>query len=174
MAENLKTLFSYRLNVLANLSSRIAVAINEREHDLSMRDWRIVALLGAFAPLSLNQLAREANLDKSQASRSVAELIERGLLSRAVDRLDGRGIKLGLTALGRGLYRRVFPQAVARNELLLAALTAAERRALQRILDKLTERAQALWADERSRGGARVKQGRRDYGANGVADVRAA
>jgi len=43
-----------------------------------MRDWRIIGLLGAFAPMSLNQLAREANFDKSQASRTVAELIRRG------------------------------------------------------------------------------------------------
>lgn len=168
-AKNLKELFSYRLNLLANLSTRIAVAKNEREHGLSMRDWRIVALLGAFAPMSLNQLAREANLDKSQASRSVAELIERGLVSRAVDEADGRGLKLGLTASGRAVYRRVFPQALARNELMLSALTTAERRALDSMLERLTHRALAVLADERAIGPTSVKR------SNGAAHyVRAA
>jgi len=178
MAENLKELFSYRLNLLANLSTRIAVMRNEREHGLSMRDWRIVALLGAFAPMSLNHLAREANLDKSQASRGVAELIERRLISRATDETDGRGVKLSLTAAGRGVYRRVFPKAVARNERLLSALTLTERRALQPILEKLTERALTLLADERSGRPQGNRRARRNPGGgrgNGVAQhVRAA
>ena len=116
-----------------------------------MRDWRMIALLGAFAPMSLNHLAREANLDKSQASRTVADLIRRGHVRRESDAADGRGIRLGLTASGKTLYRRVFPQAVARNEALLASLTRGERAALDAAFVKLIERAHAMLADEKRR-----------------------
>lgn len=148
MANNLKELFSYRLNVLSTLSTRVAAARNEHEHALSLRDWRIVALLGAFSPMSLNGLAREAHLDKSQASRSITRLTERGLVSRVTAKTDRRSVKLGLTSSGRSVYRRAFLQTLARNELLLAPLSSAERGALDRILAKLTERALAVLAEE--------------------------
>ena len=135
---NLKELFSYRLNRLAHVSSRIASTVNESQFGLGPRDWRIIGLLGAFAPLSLNELAHEANLDKSQASRSVSDLIERGYVNRGTDATDGRGIQLSLTTKGKNLYRKVFPNSVERNEALLAVLTPDEREVLESVLDKLT------------------------------------
>jgi len=74
----LKELFSYRLNRLAYVSSRIAAGLNESRYGVGPREWRIIALLGAAPDMSLNAVAREANIDKSQASRTVSELIERG------------------------------------------------------------------------------------------------
>ncbi len=138
---NLKELFSYRLNRLAFVSSRMAAKTNESLYELGSRDWRIIGLLGAFAPLSLNALAHEANIDKSQASRSVGELIERGYVKRGADELDGRGVKLDLTPSGRALYRKVFPRAVERNEKMLSVLTEEEREVLERAIDKLTVHA---------------------------------
>src|SRR3546814_12038034 len=84
---------------------------------------------------------RDTNMDKSQASRNVSELMERKLIRRSADAEDGRGISLDLTAAGRRLYQEMFPAAVARNEALLEVLTAAERDAIERALDKLTVRA---------------------------------
>ncbi len=49
----------------------------------------------------LQGLAREVNLDKSQASRTVSDMIERGLLQRESDESDGRGVQLSLTAQER-------------------------------------------------------------------------
>ncbi|VCU72523.1 transcriptional repressor MprA [Pigmentiphaga humi] len=142
--ENLKELFSYRLNRLAFVSSRIAARVNETQYELGSRDWRIIGLLGAFAPLSLNALAHEANIDKSQASRSVGELIERGYVKRGADESDGRGVRLDLTPQGRALYRKVFPKAVERNDRMLSILTEEERDVLERALDKLTDHTIAL------------------------------
>lgn len=40
---------------------------------------------GRAPDMSLNAVAREANIDGSQASRTVSELIERGLIQRSAD-----------------------------------------------------------------------------------------
>ncbi|MDM9560712.1 MULTISPECIES: MarR family winged helix-turn-helix transcriptional regulator [Bordetella] len=146
----LKDLFSYRLNRLAHVSSRIAAGLNESRYGVGPREWRIVALLGAAAPMSLNALARESNIDKSQASRTVAELIDKKLIRRSADAEDGRGISLDLTAAGRRLYQEMFPAAVERNESLLQVLTATERDVLERALDKLTARALEMFHDARA------------------------
>ena len=137
----LKELFSYRLNRLAYVSSRIAAGLNESRYGVGPREWRIIALLGAAPDMSLNTVAREANIDKSQASRTVSELIERGLIQRSADSQDGRGVSLDLTRAGRALYDEMFPAAVERNEAMLSVLTQAERDAMERMLDKLTGHA---------------------------------
>jgi len=122
----LKELFSYRLNRLAYVSSRIAAGLNESR---------------AAPDMSLNAVAREANIDKSQASRTVSELIERGLICRSADSQDGRGVSLDLTRTGRALYEEMFPAAVQRNEAMLSVLSPAERDEMERMLDKLTAHA---------------------------------
>jgi len=110
-------------------------------------------MLGTHAPMSLQGLAREVNLDKSQASRTVSEMIERGLLQRESDESDGRGVQLSLTAQGRALYRKVFPRAVKRNEELLSVLSEEERAVLDRALDVLTSHAQKTLAKSRQAAG---------------------
>lgn len=148
---NLKELFSFRLNVLAHLSSKIAALVNEHEFGLDSREWRIIGLLGAFSPFSLQTLAREVNVDKSQASRIVSGLIERGLLQRSADANDGRGVQLSLTPQGKTLYRKVFPKAVKRNDALLSVLSDEDRECLERVLTLLTARALELVADTRQK-----------------------
>jgi len=137
----LKELFSYRLNRLAYVSSRIAAGLNESRYGVGPREWRIIALLGAAPDMSLNAVAREANIDKSQASRTVSELIERGLILRSADSQDGRGVSLDLTRAGRALYEEMFPAAIERNESMLSVLSETERETLERTLDKLTAHA---------------------------------
>jgi DNA-binding MarR family transcriptional regulator len=146
---NLKELFSFRLNVLAHMSSKIAALVNEREFELDSREWRIIGLLGAFSPFSLQALAREVNVDKSQASRIVSSLIQRGLLLRSADENDGRGVQLSLTPQGKTLYRKIFPKAVKRNEALLSVLSEDDRQCLERILEQLTDRAGELLGEAR-------------------------
>jgi DNA-binding MarR family transcriptional regulator len=148
---NLKELFSFRLNVLAHMSSKIAALVNEQEFELDSREWRIIGLLGAFSPFSLQALAREVNVDKSQASRIVSSLIQRGLLQRGADQTDGRGVQLSLTPQGRAIYRKVFPKAVKRNEALLSVLSENDRQCLERILMQLTEQAKRLLEDARQK-----------------------
>src|SRR5687768_8034892 len=96
-ATNIKELFSYRLNVLANLSSSVAALQNRRRFGLSRMGWRIVGLLACVAPMTLNRLALETHLDKASASRLVADLLSRRLIKRKNDENDGRGISLELS-----------------------------------------------------------------------------
>jgi DNA-binding MarR family transcriptional regulator len=137
----LSELFSYRLNRLAFVSSRIAAGINESRFGVGPREWRIIALLGASAPMSLNALARASNIDKSQVSRTLTDLTARNLIKRSADEQDARGVSLDLTAAGRTLYKKVFPTAVARNDAMLSVLSPDERDMMEAMLDKLTAHA---------------------------------
>ena len=144
----IKDLVSYRLHVLANLSARWAEARYQQRFGLKLLEWRAIALLGGYEPQSLNELARGAGMEKSYASRTVAGLIQRRLVSSSQDDRDARGKLFGLTRAGRALYTRVFEDAIARSEAWLSVLSAEEKTKLMDLLERLTEQARALEAAE--------------------------
>nr|CEL12957.1 Transcriptional regulator, MarR family [Kibdelosporangium sp. MJ126-NF4]CTQ98642.1 Transcriptional regulator, MarR family [Kibdelosporangium sp. MJ126-NF4] len=135
-------LLSYRLSRVANTMSRSAALRYRREFDVSLGEWRTIALLGADAPLTLNKLARLAALDKAQMSRVVAKLSERGLVLRELG--AGRTTQLTLTRKGAALYRGLIDAANERDQAFLVCLTEQERQVLDTALDKLGTLARAL------------------------------
>jgi DNA-binding MarR family transcriptional regulator len=143
-APTIRDLLSYRLHRLSSLISRSAAMRYRGSFDVSLGEWRVIALLGAHAPLSLNELAKAADLDKGQASRVVTGLVGRGLARKKADASDSRAIDLTLTRAGERLYGGLMRAARSRNAHLLEALTKEERRLLERVLRKLEAEARAL------------------------------
>ncbi len=152
--DNFKELFSFKLNVLAHRMSQLAALMNQQHFELDARQWRIIGLLGTRSPLSLQALANEVGIDKSQASRIVAVLIERQLLQRNAHDEDGRSIHLSLTHKGKKLYEKAFPQAVMRNEELLSVLSTKDRLVFEQALDKLSNQAGAMLTQGRKKNGS--------------------
>jgi DNA-binding MarR family transcriptional regulator len=137
----IKDLLSYRVHKLAGALSRGAALWYRREFDVSMVEWRTVALLGGFAPLSLKQLAALAALDKSLVSRTVTALVERNIVLRIVSSTDGREVELRLTPEGERLYQGLMRAARQRDAAFHAALSPTEREVLDRLLLKLEAEA---------------------------------
>lgn len=135
-------LLSYRLHRVANAISRSAAARYKRDFDVSLGEWRTIALLGQEGSLTLNKLARMAGLDKAQMSRVVSKLTERGLVSRKPG--AARTVHLSLTRKGTSLYSGLIAAANERNQAFLVCLTEEERVALESALDKLATVARAL------------------------------
>lgn len=151
-------LLSSRLHNLAGLSAASASLRVQRKFGLTLLEWRSIGMLGAFAPLSLKDLARRAALDKSYASRTVSGLIERGLIASERNDADGRGVMLSLTKDGEALYQKVIADAIARNERLLSPLSAEQRKQLMTMLSALTVSArQVLEIEERAANGEAIE-----------------
>lgn len=157
---SIRDLLAYRLHRLAHLVSSSAALRYRREFDVSLGEWRSIALLGAEAPISLNALARAAGLQKSQASRVVSGLVERGLARRDPDTRDARGVSLALTPAGRRLYRRLIAAAAERDDRLRRVLSPSERDLLTTVLDRLDVEARDLVQAERARAGRARGTGR--------------
>lgn len=134
----------YRLSVLTNVvSSTIAEAYQQR-FGLSIPEWRVLAVLARHPGVSAAEVARLTRMDAVAVSRAVARLLSAGRLRRTIARDDRRRSVLAVTATGTAVYREVAPLALGYERELLATLDAAERAALDRALDALTTRAQAL------------------------------
>jgi len=135
----LDRLFSYRISVLSNRLALGASRLYGRRFGLVLREWRVLALLGQFAPMSARDIIERSALDKASVSRAVASLAERSLVRTRRDANDSRLQWLELTAKGQRLYSQVAPIALERQRALLSALTPEERSTLDRLLGKLTE-----------------------------------
>jgi DNA-binding MarR family transcriptional regulator len=133
----IKDLISYRVHRLANALSRGAAIGYRQGFDVSLMEWRILALLGDFAPLTLKDLAKESGLDKGQASRAVADLVRRGLVLRRTGRADAREVALRLSATGRRSFAGLIAAAHRRDAIFRACLSETEWQALDSALRKL-------------------------------------
>jgi DNA-binding MarR family transcriptional regulator len=140
-------LVSSKVIRLANILRRSSTLVYGRKFGLSQVEWRIVALVGENAPISLNALAELMGLDKGQTSRGVSALVARRLLLREYRR-DGRGIAITLSTRGAEVYRELMASALERNRVLLHGMSDAERSELFRILDRLTGLARTIFTQE--------------------------
>jgi DNA-binding MarR family transcriptional regulator len=153
-APTIKELLSYRIHTVANLLSRGAEMRYRRDFGVSLWEWRTVALLGGAAlPLSLQELARAAGVDKSQMSRVVSGLARRRLVRRGADTQDGRGVRLTLSRSGLKLYEGLIHAAAERNAAFLGCLSARELATLEAAMAKLAREARAMIQREQSRAG---------------------
>ncbi|MCG1054724.1 MarR family winged helix-turn-helix transcriptional regulator [Mycetohabitans sp. B5] len=135
---------TYRIHVLNKLSERGISELYQRKIGISIAEARVIAAVGAFGPFSVMELARHANLDKSQASRAAEALMRRALLQRQASRDDGRIVVVSLTPAGRALYRKIMPIARRWNDDMFAVLGEREHAQLSRLLDKVIAAARNL------------------------------
>ncbi|MEO0608095.1 MAG: helix-turn-helix domain-containing protein, partial [Pseudomonadota bacterium] len=67
----------YRLSVLSNAVSRKIADIYEREFDLSVWQWRIIAVVGEREGLTSTEVAQRTLMDKPTVSRDNPPLPDR-------------------------------------------------------------------------------------------------
>jgi DNA-binding MarR family transcriptional regulator len=145
---NLDTFLPYRLSVLSNrVSDAIARQYSQR-FDLSIPEWRIIAVLGQSPNLSARDVARRTAMDKVQVSRGVTSLVATRRVARSEDADDARISRLSLTAKGRAIYEEVAPLALRLERLLLSSLSAQERNTLETVMHKLDRQVSLLGAPE--------------------------
>lgn len=140
-------LLSYRLSRTSSALSRSAALRYRREFDVSLGEWRTIALIAADPTLTLNRLARRAGLDKAQMSRVVRGLVERDLVRRTEG--AGRSRQLALTDAGVEVYRGLIAAANERDAAFAALLSDEEAEVLGRALEKLADLALPLEKRER-------------------------
>jgi DNA-binding MarR family transcriptional regulator len=140
----LENFLPYRLSVLAQIVSESLHDLYAGPFGLTVTQWRVMAALGRFAPLTASDVGQRIVMDKVAVSRAVASLMKRGLIERATDREDRRRASLKLSVRGRTMHTRIVPLALEYEECLYAALTAEERRRFDGLSDRLFIHAQAL------------------------------
>lgn len=135
----LESFLPYRLSILTNTVSQAIAEDYQRPHDLSVTEWRVLAVLARYDQegLSAREVATRTAMDKVAVSRALARLVDAGRVRRSTHDGDRRRSVLGLTEAGWKVHDAIAPLARQRERELLARLDAEERQWLERILGKL-------------------------------------
>lgn len=135
---DLPAFLPYQLSVAANrISDRLARIYSDR-FDLTIPEWRVMAVLGRFPGLSAGEVAERSAMDKVRVSRAVARLLDAGRLERRTAADDRRRTELRLSEAGHAIYAEIVPLAQAFERDVMDDLTAGELAAMRSALAKLS------------------------------------
>ena len=143
-ALELENFLPYRLSILAQLVSESLHDLYGQPFGLSVTQWRVMAALGRFAPLTASEVGQRIVMDKVAVSRAVSGLMQAGLVERATDSSDRRRSSLRLSTHGSTVHARIVPLALAFQDRLYAVLSDDERRTFDDLADKLLVRARTI------------------------------
>lgn len=127
----------YRLTVLAERVSRRLSVEYEKEHRLSVPEWRVMVHLARFPSASVRDIQSFVNLEKPRVSRAVARLERNGLVTKLKDTTDARLVEISLTDRGEQVLADIVPKATAFEQRLLDAVPEQEMRSFLRVLECL-------------------------------------
>lgn len=142
--EAIDDLLLYRLSRLLSVGGAAVIRLCEGRFGITRREWRVLSLMAQYDGLLPSQLAERAQLDRARTSRAIGSLVSKQLLQRSPRAGDRRLADLCLTPAGRALHDALFPLVVGINQQLLEALAEAEVDALDTVLDRLQQRAEAI------------------------------
>ena len=135
---DLKKFLPYQLSVVTNRISASFARLYSEKFNLSIPEWRVMAVLGQQPGLSADEVSSETEMDKVPVSRAVSKLLDKRLLQRNFSGWDRRRSILCLSEAGYGMYAQIVPLALAYEAELKAALTEQELAQLEILLNKLS------------------------------------
>jgi len=130
----------YGFSLLGHRLSLAAADLCARHHRLTVQEWKILSIVADGGPLTPFEIRRRGTQDKSTISWAIKRLRHRGFIATEPRARDGRTFDVSLSQKGWRFYEALVPEARRRAKQGLGAITAAERRSLQRLIEKLLMR----------------------------------
>ena len=127
----------FKLVRVVNLTARPFQQRVGRQHQLTLNEWRVMAVLGAHPGFTATQVVDRTGLDKMSVSRALAGLKRAKRLQARDDPTDQRRSRLYLTAAGMTLFGTVHALGLQREGELFAGVDAEELARFGATLDKL-------------------------------------
>lgn len=111
--------------------------------DLTLRQFALLAAVGAQAGQTQTDLVRATGIDRSTLADMIGRMEDRGLVVRDKAEADKRAKSVTLTAQGRSTLNAAAPSAAAADRALMAALPATKQSGLVAGLLLIAEAAEA-------------------------------
>ncbi|QUJ75364.1 winged helix-turn-helix transcriptional regulator [Sulfitobacter albidus] len=134
VSEHLTSFLTFRIARTQNKLNAQITHYLKTQSDISLVDWRVLRLLDAMGDTTMSQLARLLQMDKGQLSRKIRGLVERGLITSRVDKIDSRQQILRIDAAGKAMVAATLPVVQHRQRRLVEGISEAD---LELFLDVL-------------------------------------
>lgn len=135
-------LVSVRIVRLSEMILRIGTLTFKERFGVKPTDLRILVMLGAYQPISVNEVSRRTHIDKAWISRSLRGLMRRDLIAKTSHPSDNRASLLSLTSQGEALLREIAPVAQEYQRQLVQGQRLQD---VERSLDLLSARAEEMF-----------------------------
>jgi DNA-binding MarR family transcriptional regulator len=139
---------------LLTLTSKIALHATRtaaRPLGMSIREWRIIQILGANGPSTINEAASSIAMDFGGTSRAITTLEGKGLVHRLSDEDDRRVSRVELTEQGRKIHNEIAVFAHEREKKLLSRFKPEDQKEFERLLTLLDASVAELLAEDTKR-----------------------
>jgi len=118
--------------------NRGATAYYRAAWNIGIVEWRLLMTLKSIESLNVSELSDAADVDKAAASRSLAVLADRGLISIEQTRSRGRAAIAKLTREGRDFATRMAEASRKREARLFKDFPTADKQQLSQLLHQLS------------------------------------
>jgi len=145
MLERNAVLHGYRIRYLGNFFVEPVYKRILEEHGVSSAEYVVIFSLMQAPGMTAQDISEFSGRPKNSISRAVHGLMRKKYLVRSVSEADRRRRLLQPTAKGHRLYGDTLPLFRSREQQMLAVLSPAELRTLDRLLAKLVLREDG-WA----------------------------
>ena len=120
----------------ANLSSSLS------RHDLAPVDWRILSTLQEQDGHNIAYLAERTATERSNLTRAVDKLEQRGLVRRRREHRDRRHVQLYLTSAGRRKFQEALPTVLSNIDRVVTGFSHDELETLMDFLNRMRDNVQ--------------------------------
>lgn len=134
----------FRLLKLTNLLSRPFFGKIEKQHAISLNEWRTIVVLASRPGSAAQDIAAATGMLPMNVSRAVAGLRKAGRIEDARDPENHRRTLLWLTKAGEELYGEVAPYAELKASEFYGSLGADELAGFSKMLDRLIAKAEEM------------------------------
>lgn len=135
---SIEDVLTFKLNRLVMINEREGHRWSGVSFDLSLNEWRVLAVIQAKAPVRAGDVSALLLMDKSQLSRLIKDLLEKRFIKSKPDANDARAVVLTLTSKGIAVYDDMLAEVIRQNEQVFAPLSAEEVALLDDMLNRLT------------------------------------
>ncbi|EIJ43878.1 transcriptional regulator [Beggiatoa alba B18LD] len=145
---DLENLFSFQITRLSNILARGAARYYNHHFNIGLTEWRVLATIARYAPISAQEVSKHTGVDKGWVSRAVNTLLSREWIIREPNPMDGRILKLTLTPAGQAVHQEGMQAAMKRQKRLLAAVSLSEQQQLMDLLIRLHQQAVTMFEQQ--------------------------
>lgn len=100
--------------------------------DLSLAHWRAISTIRRMEGCAMTEVATFTAIDRTTLTRSIDQLVRRGLVARQTPDHDRRQVRLHLTEAGEQAYNQAVGRLMDFNRQALAGVDEARRREISR------------------------------------------
>lgn len=129
----------YRLVRLGTVLSNSFAQVYRERFDITIAEWRILAMLGERGRVRPTEVSRLTFMDKARVTRAIKLLLDKSLIARTKDPVDGRAWHLELTKSGSEFYTELVGAALEWERNQTSGLTAKVRSDVLKMIDRIEE-----------------------------------